>query len=113
MKYPLVFYVDSLPSGFGGMAHGPVIRILERLRGDEGIRQHELTHVKQWVCTLGLLGLFYYFIPKFRLWCEVQAYKKQMKYYADDRSWRFAESIATKYRLDITQEQAHILLNKE
>jgi hypothetical protein len=110
MNYPLVFYVDSLPNGFGGMAHGPIIRILERLRGDEGIRQHELVHVRQWLFTLGLLPILYYFIPKFRLWCEVQAYKKQMKYYADDRSWRFAGSIATKYRLDITQEQAHQLL---
>lgn len=46
MKYPLVFYVDTLPKTYGGMAHGPIIRILERLRGDEGIRQHELMHVQ-------------------------------------------------------------------
>lgn len=110
MKYPLVFYVDTLPKTFGGMANGPVVRILERLRGDEGIRQHELVHVRQWLWTLGMLPILYFLLPKFKLWCEVQAYRKQMKYYADDRSWRFAESIATKYGLDITQEQAATLL---
>ena len=41
MNCPLVFCVDTLPKTFGGMAHVPVIRILERLRGDEGIRQLE------------------------------------------------------------------------
>jgi hypothetical protein len=110
MKYPLVFYVDSLPNGFGGMAYGPVIRILERLRGDEGIRQHELVHVWQWFFSLGLLPILYYFIPKFKLWCEVQAYKVQLQYYADDRSWQFAGFIATKYGLDITQFEVHRLL---
>lgn len=110
MKYPLVFYVDTLPSGFGGMAHGPVIRILERLRGDEGIRQHELVHVRQWFFTLGLLPILYYFIPKFKLWCEVQAYRRQLQYYADDRSWAFAGFIATRYGLGISQFDAHRLL---
>jgi len=112
MKYPLIFYVESLPSGFGGMAHGPIIRILKRLRGDEGIRQHELTHVKQWFCTLGLLPFLYLWFPKFKLWAEVQAYRKQLQYYADDRSWQFAGFIATKYGLKITQLEAHGLLIK-
>jgi len=110
MKYPLVFYVDTLPKGFGGMAHGPVIRILERLRNDEGIRQHELVHVRQWFWTLGLLPILYYFIPRFKLWCEVQAYRKQLMFYADDRSWQFAGFIATKYGLNISQYDAHQLL---
>ena len=113
MKYPLVFYVDSLPNGFGGMAHGPVIRILKRLQNDEGIRQHELVHVKQWFCTLGLLPILYYFIPRFKLYCEVQAYRKQLKYYTDDRSWQFAGFISTKYGLKITQYDAQLLLNKK
>ena len=112
MKYP-VFYVDTLPSGFGGMAHGPVIRILERLRDDQGIRQHELVHVRQWFFTLGLLPILYWLFPKFKLWCEVQAYRKQLQYYADDRSWQFAGFIATKYGLKITQYDAQILLNKK
>jgi len=109
MKYP-VFYVDTLPKTFGGMAIGPVILILERLRDDEGICQHELMHVRQWLWTLGMLPILYYFIPQFKLWCEVQAYRKQLQYYADDRSWRFAGFIATKYSLNITQAEAHALL---
>ena len=110
MKYPLVFYVDTLPNGFGGMAHGPIIRILKRLRDDEGIRQHELVHVRQWLFTLGLLPLLYLWFPKFKLWAEVQAYRKQLQYYADDRSWQFSEFIATRYGLDVTQEHARQLL---
>ena len=113
MNYPLIFYVDTLPSGFGGMAHGPIIRILERLRGDEGIRQHELVHVRQWFFTFGLLPILYYFIPRFKLWCEVQAYRCQLQYYADDRSWQFAGFIATRYGLSISQEDAYKLLIKD
>jgi len=109
MKYPVI-YVGTLPKTFGGMAYGPVILILQHLRDDEGLRQHELTHVKQWFCTLGLLPILYYFIPRFKLWCEVQAYRKQLQYYADDRSWQFAGFIATKYGLKITQAEAHKLL---
>jgi len=112
MKYPLVFYVESLPKTFGGMAYGPVILILERLRGDEGIRQHELVHVRQWFWTLGMLPLLY-LIPRCKLWFEVQAYRKQLQYYADDRSWQFAGFISTKYGLKITQYDAQILLNKK
>jgi hypothetical protein len=111
MKYPLVFYVDTLPNGFGGMAHGPIVCILKRLRGDEGIRQHELTHVRQWFWTLGLLPLLY-LIPQFKLGCEVQAYRVQLQYYPDDRSWQFAGFIATRYGLNITQLEAHALLIK-
>ena len=113
MKYPLVFYVDTLPKTFGGMAMGPIILILKRLENDEGIRQHELVHVRQWLFTLGLLPILYYFTPKFKLWCEVQAYRKQLQYYADDRSWQLAGFIATKYGLKITQYDAQILLNKK
>lgn len=36
ITYPLVFYVKTLPPGVGGCANGPVIRILEKYRGDEG-----------------------------------------------------------------------------
>jgi hypothetical protein len=48
MTYPLTFYVHTLPPDVGGCANGPVIRILEKYRNDEGIYRHELMHVKQW-----------------------------------------------------------------
>lgn len=35
MTYPIL-YVATLPDGMAGMSNGPVIRILESHRGDEG-----------------------------------------------------------------------------
>jgi hypothetical protein len=83
---------------------------LEKYRNDAGLHAHELVHVRQWFFSLGLLPILYYFVPKFKLWCEVQAYKVQLEYYADDRSWQFAGFIANKYGLDVTQFEAHRLL---
>jgi hypothetical protein len=112
MTYPLTFYVKFLPPNVGGRANGPVIRILEKYRNDKGIYEHELVHVKHWFCSLGLFPFFYLLIPKVRLWAEVQAYREQLQYYADDRSWQFAGFIANKYGLKITQYDAHALLLK-
>ncbi|TAK45272.1 MAG: hypothetical protein EPO27_10670 [Betaproteobacteria bacterium] len=44
-----VVYTDRLPEGVGGRAIGPLVQIRPkyRERGDEGLHQHELDHVKQ------------------------------------------------------------------
>lgn len=73
MKYPLTFYVKSLPPTFAGMANGPVIRILEKYKDDAGLHAHELTHVRQWVLSLGLHSLLYLLSDRYKLWAEVQA----------------------------------------
>ena len=112
MRYPLTFYVDSLPPGVGGCANGPVIRILKKYRNDEGIYRHELVHVKQWFFTLSLHSLLYLIIPEYRLWSEVEAYKEQLKYYPDNRVHLFAKFIATNYGLIVTQEYALKLLRR-
>lgn len=131
-RYPITFYVKSLPPNTGGEARGPVIRILEKYRTDRGIYEHELVHVKQWA-ALSLLGLLwlagcyhfgymqwanlaplamaihpllYMYLPAYKLWAEVQAYREQAKHYPDDRRPLFAEFIATAYGLNITQAQA-------
>jgi len=48
LPVPIV-YTDELPEGVGGETRGPLIRIRPkyRERGDEGLHQHELTHVRQ------------------------------------------------------------------
>ena len=113
MKYPLVFYVNSLPQGVNGRANGPVIRILKSRKGDEGLYQHELTHVKQWFIGLFIFhGLLYQFSQRYRLWAEVQAFKKQAKCYPDDRIPLFAAAIATRYNLKISKENAEKLLRE-
>jgi hypothetical protein len=110
MGWPLTFYVQSLPPGVGGCANGPVIRILEKYRHDRGIYEHELMHVKQWFCTLGLHPLLYLLIPAYKLWAEVQAYRKQLRYYPDNRSERFAHYISERYGLRVSYDTALTLL---
>jgi hypothetical protein len=107
MKWPLTFYVDSLSKGVQGRANGPIIRILKSSKDDEGLYQHELTHVKQWLSTLGLLhGVLYRFYDKYRFWAEVQAYKKQAACYQDDRTTLFAGYISCNYKLNVGKEYA-------
>jgi hypothetical protein len=150
MNYPLTFYTNF---GVGKTARGSTrmcfIFIRPQYRfNDEGLYQHELTHVKQWavvtalsavvmsaVCFLSslffpsmllvpLAALFlivlllsmsvfsfmYGAIPKVRLWAEVQAFKKQLQYYPDDRTERFARAIARFYNLKVGQDKVAKML---
>jgi hypothetical protein len=135
--YPLTFYVKSLSHNVGGEARGPVIRILEKYRHDEGLYRHELMHVKQWATFAWLaiplayalynfgyfdyLGMsvlpmvfhtaLYRIMPSYRLWAEASAYKEQARYYHDDRKPFFAEFIAEYYDLNITAADALKKLN--
>lgn len=111
MKYPLTFYVKSLPPGVGGCANGPIIRILDKYRNDQGIYAHELVHCKQWFLTLSIHSFLYLLVPKYRLWSEVQAYKEQAKHYTDNRKALFARFISDSYNLAITPDEALTLLN--
>jgi hypothetical protein len=130
--YPLTFFVRTLPPDVGGCSNGPVIRILEKYRNDKGLLQHELMHVKQWfvwsllsipvayvlyqlalfdylalaILPLSFHSVLYRFVTPYRFWCEVEAYKEQAKYYADDRKPLFAEYIANCYNLPHTTKQA-------
>lgn len=67
-----VFYVAHLPDGRGGEARGPIVRILDKYRGDAGIHAHELEHVRQfWLPVLialawcALAWLVYSVAPEF------------------------------------------------
>jgi hypothetical protein len=113
MRYPFTFYVDNLPPNVGGCANGFVIRILKKYKDvDEGIYQHELTHVKQWFRTLGLHSFLYLFNQQYKLEAEVEAYKVQAAYYKDDRKPLFATFIAKYYDLDVSHEYALRMLNE-
>jgi hypothetical protein len=130
-----IHYTDNLPENVGGTAQGPYIRIRPKYKDDKGIHAHEMEHVRQWwvltifsaffllagaeylqqplwiaIASVGVHGLLYTLIPKYRLWCEVQAYKAQQAHYEDDRTPKFAKWIATVYRLDVTPEEAEKLL---
>jgi hypothetical protein len=103
----LVFYTDFLvPDKSAGCARGPFIFIRPKYKHDIGLLKHEQEHVKQWLMTLGFHGLLYLLFDKYKLWAEVQAYKKQSLYYEQDRLELFAEYIANDYKLDITPKAA-------
>ena len=113
MKWPLVFHVDSLPGTVRGRAIGPFIQIRKVYKNDYGLYQHELEHVKQAFLGLFIIhGLLYLFSSKYKLWSEVQAFKKQASYYEDDRIPLFALAIATRYKLDVSVAEAERLLRK-
>jgi hypothetical protein len=129
-----VHYTDNLPEGFGGTANGPYVRIRPKYKDDKGLHAHEMEHVKQWwvatilsaivllallghfqeplwgaIGSIGTHGLLYKLIPAYRLWCEVQAHKVQLKHSPHALS-HFAKRIATKYSLNVTPEKAEQLL---
>lgn len=136
MKYYLIKLSEELPSGFGGTAQGPLIKLLPKYQSDVGLIEHEKAHVRQWyfwfalgllICTVltllvslflwPLFGLapvlhqvLYKFVRPYRRWCEVQAYRKQIAtggYSSND----FAVTmLVEKYDLDLSIDEARALL---
>ena len=112
LPVPIV-YTDRLPGGVGGLEVGPLVLIRPKYRdrGDEGLHQHELEHVRQWWCSLGLHSLLYLGVRRYRLWAEARAYAVQMRYpnglggalSLDDAAWRLA---GERYGLGIDVERA-------
>ena len=136
MNYYLIKLSEELPSGFGGTAQGPLIKLLPKYQSDVGLIEHEKAHVRQWyfwfalgllICTVltllvslflwPLFGLtpvlhqvLYKFVRSYRRWCEVQAYRKQIatgRYSSND----FAVTmLVEKYDLDLSIDEARALL---
>lgn len=109
-----VFYNDKLvPEGYGGVTRFNFVFLREKYKDrDEGILQHELTHVKQLYRSFLLFPYLYLLSKKFRLKSEVKAYKVQASYYQNkEASYQWmARAIATKYKLDVTSDEAYKLL---
>lgn len=107
MRWPLTFYTDRfIRENSAACARGPLIFIRPKCKKDEGLYQHEMEHVKQWVFTLTLHSLLYLLVPRYTLWSEVRAYSVQAAYYEEDRRPRFARFIAENYGLKITEDEA-------
>ena len=90
----------------------PIIFIRPEYKDDIGLHAHERTHVKQaWKWILPPLhALVYALDDRYRLACEVEAYREQARY-SPQNIERFAEFIARDYDLPITKEYALELLN--
>ena len=121
MKYPIWYTERGMTGGIIGWQRWFIIAIKPSHKGDVGLVQHELTHVKQWAVVtlaagivLGLIWLplaimspsvhaaLYMFIRRYRCWCEARAFARQTKFYFDDRSVKFAGYLHRNYGLDIT-----------
>ena len=130
----LMFTTSTLPNGIGGVAVMFWTTVLDKYRDDTGLMMHELEHVKQfwrlallsiplvillWGLSLPLgfalwpvpaHSLLYRVSKRYRLYCEVEAYRLQASSYPDDRRPIFAHYIANDYRLDIAPAAALKLL---
>ncbi len=116
MTYLLTFYTDwFIPEQSAGCARGPVIFIRPQYKDNRGLYKHEMIHVHQWIRTLGIHSFLYLLSDSYKLKCEVEAYKVQLQYCTDIElnTRRFARFIATKYDLDITDEEAYRLLTAD
>ena len=109
MKLSIVVYTDRLiPARFAGYTIGPVILIRPSHRWDRGLLEHERVHVAQFWRTLGLCGIGYLLSRQYRLRCEVEAYREQLRWDSSPvlASRLFARFLAQKYDLGISEEQA-------
>lgn len=77
----ILIYTDRLPENSNGCANAFIIRIRPSHKDDRGLLEHELIHVKQFWCH-GLLihSVLYRYNKRYRLKCEVEAYRKQLEY---------------------------------
>ena len=110
MIYSLKYTSDMKPNQ-AGYARAWFIRIRPEYKNDKGLMEHELVHIAQfWHCPL-FHGLLYLSCSSYRLNCEVEAYREQLKYAPaiyNSGYYRklYASYIAHDYGLDITEAEA-------
>jgi len=94
----MVIYTNwFIPKRFAAYTIGVLILIRPKYKNDKGLLEHEKVHVRQ----------FLHLKKSWGLTAEVEAYREQLKYYEDDRSWLFARHLASLYGFSITMEEAH------
>jgi len=102
----IIIYTDKLPQEWaGGWCYGPIILIRPKHQDNKGLLVHELFHSTQFWLTLGIHGILYLLIAKYRYWSEIWAYRRQLKYSMGAEK-RFAQFISKHYKLKVTEEQA-------
>lgn len=100
----MIFYTNWLPARFDGFTIGPLSLIRPAFRDDAGLQAHEAVHRAQFVGN-PLMGLLYLFSARHRLAAEAAAYHAQLIHQPEALD-KFAQLLATDYRLDITRQQA-------
>lgn len=136
MKYYICNFNDGVASGFGGTAQGPFIKILPKFKNDNGLLEHEKTHVRQWYLLMAVGVLFYLilllfvspdlwpvivlapclhpllyrFVRPYRRWSEVQAYRKQIATGGYNSHDFAVTALVEKYGLRLSVDEARALL---
>ena len=107
-------YTDDMKDWQGGCARFWFIKIRPKYKDDVGLLEHEKVHVRQFWRLPFIHGIRYKFSEKYRLRCEVEAYREQLRWYPDTYTdWYrscYAKSITEKYNLDIKIDKAIGLL---
>lgn len=108
-----VFYTDRfIPKRYDAYTIGPLVLIRPHQIRNRGLLEHERVHVRQFWRTLGLVGLGRLVSKRYRLACEVEAYREQLKWTGPAQTVTFAYYLCRNYGLDITREQAMKELTK-
>lgn len=136
MKYYFIKFTESVSEGFGGEACGPFIRLRPKYSNDQGLLEHEKTHVRQWyvatiitalvVVGLGALiaplltaligvapfshSLLYKYARPYRQWCEVRAYRKQVDVGGYNSNEFAVAALVERYGLRLSVDEARALL---
>ena len=96
-----------MPKRFSGYHVGTLVLIRPDYKDDEGLIQHELTHVKQNIRTLGWSGIKQIWDKNHKLNRECEAYAEQLKYVPANQyktvSTRFVNFMYTKYNLGMSK----------
>lgn len=102
-----------VPEGCAGCARGPVIFIRPEYKNDQGLLEHERTHVRQWLRTFGLHSFLYLLSDDYKYHAELEAYRVQLKYCQDKKASanKFANFICNNYdlNLDLTKVLQELL----
>lgn len=107
------FYTDKfVQKNHVASTRGCFIFIRPQYKDDFGLHEHEKVHVAQFWRLPVIHSILYFLSKEYRLTCEVDAYKEQLKYCDDSVAAKeqFASFIATKYNLNISKEEAEKLL---
>ena len=107
-----IFYTVELEKWTGGVCNynlfsKPTIKLRPKYRDDEGIKNHELAHARQYGRLLWLHPLLLSF-GWYRLFTELQAYREQVKAYnyttKSEYDW-IVNSLYSKYNIDMDKKK--------
>ncbi len=102
-----VFITNWMPERFSGYHIVDIVLIRPDYKDDEGLIQHELTHVKQNLRTLFWSGIKQYWDKNHKLNRECEAYAVQLQYVPDEdyevMKTRFVNYMYTKYNLGMSK----------